>query len=359
MAPTTKTSNGKNIVSQIKAESQKGNKADKISWKGGYMNEKSFPEGMAPVLFNGSVRPLFWFESFIGQVIYAASETGFNGLIEVVNKQHASKLEKAQASRYHFGGIVNIGEKLWSAQVEKDIEKANKEQLQEPDWDAAFSEMLALNGKVLKAMGKRETPEGLTYQEKQFYLNMLEESAGYCTRELSGFKDLRGVEKMKIYNGVIQFADLENLEKRARNLLSEAIEAIDAYLKDSLGHEQKYDNLQECLYHLAKTGTAIQSYDYYLFLKDLRTFLFDPVNSIKFFGEKGENHSYTEAAQMFGSMMVFFKTLSEEPEHVELERISLDQYGHRYSYKDLVGLASEYQKMAAIAKASRDVRQAS
>jgi hypothetical protein len=122
-----------------------------LQLNGSYMKEDTMYKHSIDTIHNTELRPLVWFRMFAGQLIYAVSEKGFNGYLEVTTEEHAEKLCKAQEKGYRFHSLVGIGKRFYEAEI-----GSQEEQVSETDIEEAREDALTAVGQYVVLFMDRE-----------------------------------------------------------------------------------------------------------------------------------------------------------------------------------------------------------
>jgi hypothetical protein len=316
-----------------------------ISWPGCIMVEEKVNPRLIRSFYARDSYPLHWFELHIGQLIYAlpASESGFVGLISVVNKAHAKKLESLQGGSYTFCSVLKMGERI-ADQEGNDFE-------QEPG-GIEYS----VNNLLEKANVKIEALDSFIKEIEgtdSIYPWLKEGMLSIANEELNKISAVWQALDQDYYNKILHTPAKDSasvneiiestltpdqIKFRVNNLRAQAIGVLNKYINSE---SEAQDVIYTNAYHLLNDVGENGSFDYQLFIRDIMNFLFIPENGTAFYKMSG--NSANKTIEILQALYGFFESCSKEVCTAELTRTQIADYSYLMNYKQLLRTYNYYK----------------
>lgn len=330
---------------ELKPFKQTKAKPHPLQWKGSYMKEDTVNKENLRQFYGMDFKPLHWFEMFIGQLIYAISEKDFLGWIEVVNKEHASKLSDLQGKGYTFSNVLGISERLAG------LDKAPAPTLSEDPLSGKEEfEMLEVTNKISNKVNDLDIQlVDLDRHTQDMYRE-------FAKRAQWEFNEHYGIiynaastpsATRKAYKEVLKFKDIEKVRDelllKAKSFPDEVLKAIDTHLFKVSGEEMYSGILYQLVRMVTNCGKYSEADEFLFIIKQLKQFLFNPDNSSKFFGAEGVD--YTEFTDKIDRLEEFFIQLGDSTERIELQRLTIDTFPSKFDFKSLSYIKNQYSEI--------------
>jgi|GEM_PF-6861284 len=312
-----------------------------ISWPGCIMVEEKVNPRLIRSFYARDSYPLNWFELHIGQLIYAlpASESGFVGLISVVNEAHSKKLESLQGGSYTFCSIIKIGERI-ADQEGNDFE-------QEPGaieysvgelLDKANSKIESLDSFIKEI----EAIESIYPWLKEGMLSIANEELNKISEvwqalDQDYYNNGKVKDSVSVHKIIESTLTPDQIKFRVNNLRAKAIDVLNKYINSDETGDDIYTNA----YHLLNEVGENRAFDYQLFIRDIMNFLFIPENGTAFYKVSGNKAQST--IDKLQALYGFFESCSKEVCTAELTRTLIADYSYLMNYKQLLGTSNYYK----------------
>jgi hypothetical protein len=320
-----KTSNGNKLKSAIKS------KGHPLQYKGSYMKEETANKELLRSFYGTTFYPENIFEFFIGQMIYAISENGFLGLIEVIDEKHVQKLAALQGNGYTFAPLAKVGEWLHQNESKKPAPESGP-----TEWAPKEREVIAR----LEAYDIFPVDEFATERELEIFRKILADAEKECS-EYYGIvtnSEATEEEKTEAYNYAMELPTAEQLIEQAKGYKDSALNLLSGLVN------QNGSKIKDAVFDLLideQTTAYNMAYDYGLLIEDLRNFLFSNPDFLKKFVDESVTPA-KDVCKCLNKLKFFFDEFEDQQTEIEYLQHALSNYSHCFNASSLISIEKRF-----------------